>query len=449
MLAARAGLEDVAASVRAGFAAVLAANAGAAWRALEEGGALHPDAAPPELELPWAFGETLAAAIAVEEREASGRAALLRRHYLELMPRRRVEQLATAREPNATLLHSRLSPERLPRLAGALERLYRLVADAGVDPAEALPAPTVAELFAGFPTVARLYGATCYGGFMPLLYGTPADLARAARAVDGGDVQSDAQTAIDRHLTAPIVHELTHFGRRRKALLPLYLDECVAGFLGVHVHPAFAFPGADEADGLYATPWFAQVGQALARVVGLAPLVRAHTGAVPWADVLPAGFAEAALARGWQEYLEHRGPHFLSDSFHPEPWLALIGEGRTPDDEADERALADALRAMCLENLVEDGAYVVRARLPPGPVQIDVARRRVTTALRRGSADHAAPAYALPAAIARRLEASGITALSINLTDLEGIPALAAVLRRGELAQLGQLRMSPWRASFS
>jgi hypothetical protein len=445
MLAARAGLEDVAASVRAGFGAVLAANAGAAWRALEETGVLHPDAAPPELELPWAFEETLATAIAVEEREASGRAPLLRQHYLELMPRRHVEQLATVREPNATLLHTRLVPERLPRLAGALERLYRLVAGAGVEPAQALPAPTVAELFAQFPTVARLYGATCYGGFMPLLYGTPADLARAARTLDGNDVQM----AIDRHLTAPIVHELTHFGRRRKALLPLYLDECVAGFLGVHIHPAFAFPRADEADGLYGTPWFAQVGQALARVVGLAPLVRAHTGAVPWADVLPVGFAEAALARGWQEYLERRGPHFLSDSFHPEPWRALIGEPETVDDDSDERALADALRAMCLENVVEDGAYVVRARPPAGPVQIDVARRRVTTALRSGSADHAAPAYALPAAIARRLEASGITALSINLTDLEGIPALAGVLRRGELAQLGQSRMSPWRASFS
>src|SRR5262249_19541790 len=177
-------------------------------------------------------------------------------------------------------------------------------------------------------------------------------------------------------------------------------------------HPAFAYPTQHDADAIYATPWFAQVGQALARVAGLAALVRAHAGAADWREVLPAGFLDDALAAGWSEYLERRGPHFLSDSFRPEPWLARIFErGVAPDDDADEAILADALRAMCLENRVEGGAYVVRTRPPPGPVVVDVAARRVTTALRAGTADTVAPSYFLPPTLARRLEAHGIKEL--------------------------------------
>src|SRR5262249_27534960 len=161
-------------------------------------------------------------------------------------------------EPNATLLHTHLEGARLPRLGAALARLYALVEAAGVDPAAALPARSPAALLDEFPTVARLYAATHYGGFMPLLYctppdaaprrppcGRPADLARAARSLEGCDVQ----TVIDRHLCAPLVHELAHFGRRRRGLLPLYLDECVAGHIGVVVHPAFAYPTDRDDDG--------------------------------------------------------------------------------------------------------------------------------------------------------------------------------------------------------
>jgi len=443
MLGAVAGLADEAERVAAGFAPALAAATQAAWRELAARGRLHADAAPPDGELPWAFREMLASAIAVEEREGSERAALLRRHYLELMPRQRVEQMATTAEPNATLFHTRLDAARLPRLRAALDRLYALVEGAGVDPARALPAATPEALLVNFPTVARLYAVTHYGGFMPLLYGTPADLARAA--VDLTDVQSDAQTAIDRHLTAPIVHELAHFGRRRRGLLPLYLDECVAGHVGVLAHPAFAYPTEADVDALYASPWFAQVGQALARVVGTPALVRAHAGAADWRDVLPDGFLDEALAAGWNEYVERRGPHFLSDSFRPDPWLArILAHEAPPDDEADEAILADALRAMCLENRVEAGAYVVSTRPPPGPIVVDVAARRVTTPLRAGTADTVPPAYFVPPAVARRLEALGIKALSVEIDDPGKILALAAVLRRAVLHELG-----PWRASFS
>ena len=457
MLAAVTGFgADVVAAVRKSFAPLLRRGAGAAWRALETEGRLHDDAVPPDLELPWAFATTLATALVSEEQDEEqdeshggrARAEALRRHYLDLMPRQRVVQLATRDEPNATLLHTRLDLARMPRLRGALEGLYRVLEEADVDPAAALPAPSPAELTERFPTIARLHASAHYGGFMPLLHGTPADLARAARGLAGGGRPAvlAVQGAIDRHLVAPIIHELAHLGRHRRALLPLYLDECVAGHLGVLAHPPFAYPGPDDADGLFCAPWFAQIGQALARAIGLGPLVRAHAGVARWQDVLPAGFLDAALRRGWQEYLDRRGPHFLSDGFRPEPWLALIAGirdgGPADDDAADGRILADALRAMCLENTIEAGAHVVRT-LPPGaPVRVDVPGRRIVTAAR--SADPAPPAYFLPPAIVRRLEALGITELSTNLSDAGQIPGLAAVLARPDLCRLG-----PWRASFS
>src|SRR6185503_10828965 len=112
----------------------------------------------------------------------------------------------------------------------------------------------------------------------------PADLAHFARAPGSLD------EIIDRYLSAPLIHELTHLHRRRQ-VFPLYLDECVAGWLGVHVLPQLAYPDGDE--GLYAAPWFAQVGQALVRVAGLENVLRAHAGVVPWRDALPDGLGAA------------------------------------------------------------------------------------------------------------------------------------------------------------
>src|SRR5262249_61032263 len=130
MLGAVTGLADEAERIAGGFAPAVSASAGAAWRELAARGRLHPDAAPPDAELPRAFAEMLASAIALEEREGSGRAALLRRHYLEVMPRQRVEQMATAAEPHATLLHTRPDAARPPRLGAALGRPYAPVEDA-------------------------------------------------------------------------------------------------------------------------------------------------------------------------------------------------------------------------------------------------------------------------------------------------------------------------------
>jgi hypothetical protein len=424
VLEAISGLLPKVAAARAAFAPRMRVSADAAWRGLAARGLLHPEAEPPDLALPEAFADTLAAAIAVEEAEGTGRAETLRTHYLDLMPSARVEQVATRAEPNATIFYTPLDLAKMPRLAGALERLAALLAAARVPADRGLPA----EL-AHAPTLARLYARTYYGGFMPLLYGYPADLARAGRALDAG---APVHEVLDRYLTAPLIHELSHLGRQRYALLPLYLDECVAGHIGVRVLPELAYPAAGEANGLYAAPWFAQVGQALARLVGIERLVAAHAGLAAWADVIGPELSAALRHLGWQDYLAHRGAHLLSDAFHPEPWLEAIGAPPDESEDEDTAIVVDALRAMCLFSYVAAQAYHVETRAPAGPIRVDLAARRVTVA------DHGAtppPAYPFPAALARRLQASGIQGFHVSLRDPAQIPALARVLREGSPGQ--------------
>ncbi len=376
------------------------------------------------LEQPPAFAEMLGAAIAQEERDGSGRAEVLRRHYLELMPGMRAAQLDPTLEPQATFMHHRLDLARLPRLRGALERLYALLARCDVPPAAALPAPSPDELVARFPTLATLYAQTYYGAFMPMLHAYPADLAACARELDEASVDE----VLDRRLTAPVVHELSHFRRSRVALLPLYLDECIAAHVGVLVLPELAYPAPGEDNGLYATPWLSQVGQALARVVGLAPLVRAHTGVVPWDDVLPPGMRDRARELGWRDYLRHRGPHLLSNNFEPEPWLELVLAGREPpESDEDLDVLADGLRAMCLRNEIVDGTFRASTALPRGPVRIDPVARKMTAP---GSACDPVPlAYWIPPALARRWQDAGIAEHTVEIGAIEAIAGLAHVLR--------------------
>ena len=195
--------------------------------------------------------------------------------------------------------------------------------------------------------------------------------------------------------------------------------------------PELAYPAPGEDNGLFAAPWIAQVGRALARVVGLAPLLRAHAGIVPWADVLPAPLLDGVVRLGWSEYLAARAPHFLSDNLHPARWLALIyGAAPSPEDPDEDGAhLADALRAMCLDNHQVELSYRVRTRPPPRPIRVDLAAGWMTTP--GGPHDPAGLGYHLPPAWARRLHASGIADFFIDLRDPGVIPELASVLRRG------------------
>ncbi|HZS42156.1 MAG TPA: hypothetical protein VFF06_35245 [Polyangia bacterium] len=440
------GVGGEAARARAGFDARLRAAGEAAWRELTARGGVRDGAAPPELSLPAGFADVLAAVVAVEEREGTPRAEALRRHYLDFMPRLRVEQLATRAEPNLTLLHRPLDWRRLPRLAGAIDRLFALLAGAGVTPS-LLGCASAAALRARYATLGQLYERTYYGGFMPLLYGWPADLAFFGRALAAG---GDFEDAVDRHLTAPILHELAHLDPSTPALFPLYLDECVAGWLGVRVLREFAYPapGADHA--LYAAPWFAQVGQALVRACGADAVVRAHAGAEPWESAIQPLLTQSLARAGRDDYLAHRQPHLLSDSFRPDRWIKLIqlaaaGE-RASLDEAEARPwraipagaespldaeiLDDALAAMCLRNTQVDRHFVVASAPPRAPIAIDLDACRVSTA--PGEFDPAPPAYWFPPAVSARLRARGIAGYTVEVESLDALPAIARLILAGE-----------------
>lgn len=262
----------------------------------------HPAHMPP------AFARVLTRAL------AGGPWPELVEHYTQRMPARRAEQIALP------IMTARLDWDRLPRMRAAIARLNAILDDAGVPRIE--PAPTLGAL----------YERTFYGRLMPLLYGE----AHLPRAGDPHDV-------IDRYLVAPVMHELCHLGPQRRMLEPVHLDECVGGWLAVHVHPAFG-----EDDALAAAPWLAQVGQAVARAFGIRAVVRAHAGLEP----LPAWFMREAEALGWRHFAAHRPLHLLADTLDPVPWVELARSRGLPADPAFDRVIVrDALRAMCLPGM--------------------------------------------------------------------------------------------------
>lgn len=433
------------------FSARLRTSAEGAWRKL--GAHRRASTALPELELPPAFAEVLAATIAHEASTEDARAEVLRSHYLDHMPALRVAQLATAAEPEATLFHTPLDWRRLPRTAAMIDSLYALLKNAGVE-TDLLGTPNGASLRAASPTFGALYQRTFYGACMPLLYGYPADLAHFGRAL----AHSEPHAVMDTQLCAPLLHELTHLDRTTPCLYPLHLDECVAGYLGVRVLRESAYPVAADSgakvDALYATPWLAQVGQALVRVAGLEPVVRAHAGVLPWTEALPMGLCATLEHAGWQDYLDHRRPHLLSDTLRPEPWLKLlfVGAARAlgmepvttlgeadrcawrdipTDDESpfDREILADALDAMCLRNEQHEGHYLVATEPPRAPILVDLETCSVSTAVR--GCDRVPPRYLFPPATAARLRSRGIARYVVELSALGALPEVLARILDG------------------
>jgi hypothetical protein len=408
-----------------------------AWRELEAEGRLREGAQPRRLEFPAPLRRMLSRALAV------GESVDLRRHYLELMPRQRVAQIVGTDEPAATLMHAPLDWSQLPRLTAALDRLFELLADSDVDAELPLGAPSAAAFRARTPTLAELYLRTHYGACMPLLYGYPADLAYfMSRGLD-------LHATIDRYLTVPMLHELCHMGRYREAL-PVHLDECVAGYLGVRVWPEFAYPEAGEDDAIYAAPLLSQIGQAIARAFGVAAIVRGHTGHTPWPAAVPRTFVATAERLAWEDWRARRTLHFLSDTLAPRPWVALamlVAAGhslrehtlaslaRVPlaslvirDDAAFDRVIVeDGLRAMCLDNVRLAGSFRARTRLPPTPIEIDVETATVTTA-HKSDLDTLPPSYWLPPAVAARLAAAGIARYRLQLRGVAAIPDAAGAI---------------------
>jgi hypothetical protein len=312
------------------IAARLAQSRAAARASLAAAGTLRRTLDDRPLEMPRGFERAFCLALDEERRAGSERAEALERHYLDVMPRLRTQQLESTAPEVARVFETRIDAAGWPRLAAAVERLGR------------------GELLAGAPTLGALYAESCYGAFMPMLYGTPHDL------------ESYDPSALDRHLAAPLVHELAH-GPRHHAVLSLYLDECIAGWLGTR-----ALDGDND---LFAAPWLSQVGGALARVVGADRLRAAHAGQVAWDAVLPPGLADAIARADWRHYLAQRPLHLLCDATAPDPWmrmffLAAAGEPLADrcwdrpwrdipaDAEGDDDAeiLGDALAAMCQRN---------------------------------------------------------------------------------------------------
>jgi len=417
---------------------------GAGLRFVEHTGLAEPaaqvDAELGEIALPAPLRLTLTHAIALERREGhTEQVADLLRHYTETMPAQRAAQRASE-DP---LLHTPFAWDHLPRLSHAIDRLFAVLADASVDATRALGAPTAEAFRARTPTLAALYERTHYGGVMPLLYGNLADLAYFRAS-------GSPQEAIDRYLTTPILHELCHLSRDRDALHPLHLDECVAGWLGVHVHPEFAYPAIGYDDAIFAAPWLSQIGQAFARAFGIRALIRAHAGAEPWDAALPAAFVDAAVRLGWEDWRARRTLHFLSNTLDPAPWVALAlvaGAGgdltgatladlaATPlsalvlplDPVFDRAIVEDALRAMCLENVRIEGSFRARTVLPDGLVTIDARTCTMTTA-RRGDVDIVDPCYWIPPAVGARILAAGRDGYRVRLTTIEAIPAAATAI---------------------
>jgi hypothetical protein len=396
------------------IAARLDSSRRAARAALAAAGTLRATLDDRPLCMPRGFAHAFGAALDEERSSDGARADALERHYLDVMPRLRTQQLDSTAPEVARFFDARVDWPRWPRLAAAVARLGR------------------ADLLARELSLGALYADCCYGRFMPMLYGTAYDL------------QSYDVAALDRHLAAPLVHELAH-GTPEHDVLSLYVDECIAGWLGTR-----ALDGDND---LFAAPWLAQVGGALARVVGADRLRAAHAGDIAWEAVLPRGLAAAVARAAWQDYLAQRPLHLLSDATRPDRWMRmffLAAAGAPPDadllwreipvaaeSDADAEILGDALAAMCLRNYQVGRSFRVARRPPPAPIEIDLDACRVSTAAGEDGFDPAPPAHLFPPATAARLRARGVAGYIITLDSLAGLPPLARAILDGAPSRRG------------
>jgi len=332
-------MEDARAALEAPAPHDVPALAELAWRdalaELEAEGRREADAILSRPVIPDDFLMMLARALAEPEAWA-GERALLVSYHARTLQEMRAAVLATRDEPQRTLCHTPLDLRAMPRLARALDAFFTLVLAADVDPTLAFGAASPEALVAARPTLAALFAGSYFGGYGPPLYLQPPDLAALAREL----ADAPPLAVIDRRLTAPLVHELSHFQRARRSLAPPYLDECVAAHLGERAWPAIAVPAPGDEDALFLAGWFTQVGRHLERLVGRRALVRAHAGLVPWDAVLPSGLAALFVELGWRQWQRGRHLSFLGETHRPDPWIKamwLAAAGRL-DDLPDARS---------------------------------------------------------------------------------------------------------------
>lgn len=371
----------------------------AAWRdALEDlaydGRTQAGAAAPPAI--PRLFARMLERALATT---AGSERAMLIEYHTRTLQRMRAEVVASSDEPQRSLLHTPLALDQVPRLAAALEAFFALVTAASVDPRVAFGAASATELLTLRPTVAALFAGAHYGSYGPPLYLGPNDLAALKRELAADRVHR----VIDRRLTGPLIHELSHFGCARAPLASPYLDECISAYLGALAYPALAVPEPSEDAAMYGAAWFTQVGAHLAHIVGRDALIRAHAGVVPWDEVLPAGLRPILERLAWEQWLTGRQLSFLGQTDQPVPWIKafwLAAAGALPDDvtlaglsawpwsklprgawtEADDALLAWCRDALATEPaLTPEGAWRVVARPVATTIDDGRIRRAATT----------------------------------------------------------------------
>jgi hypothetical protein len=229
-------------------------------------------------------------------------------------------------------------------------------------------------------------------------------------------------------------------------------------YLGVRAAPELLLPEPRTPTTLRSTSWYLQVGQVMARTVGADALLRAHTGAVPWDQVLSPAFLRAVSRLAWEDYFRGHESSFLARAFAPGaylklcylaaagtelspcsgawldalPWREVPAGPESPDDALSVR---DGLRAMCVAHREEQGGTVrVGRRVPQVPVTLDLVEAcELRTEATPGGCDVAPPAYLFPPPTAARLRAMGIAGYSLQLhrSDEETLAAAARALFEG------------------
>lgn len=383
---------------------------------LESRGHLHRLAPRMELELAPQIAHAISLALELEASSddplSAARSDNLVCHYTERMPALLVELIAANRGPQVELVHASLNWAELPRLARVLERLES-ICDAHAIPVERFLGASSVEAYASsHATFAEAYVGLHFGRCMPPLYGFPNDFIQYHAELEAG---ASPMQVLDHRLASPLAHEWMH-GRTDREVIPSpYLDECIAGYLGVLLRPQLAFPDPGQDNGLFRAPRLSQVGQSLASVTGVGALLAAQAGIVPWREVLGEELLEAVETISWALYAEGREVHFLSGLEHPELWHKLFALARA--DQAlpksldglraldwrdiplepsalDEEIWQHSLRAAGLAHRIEGGVYRVWSE-PPRGVVVDAERCVVFAEREPGEGYLLAPSVAL------------------------------------------------------
>jgi len=401
------------------------------------------------LSLPQGLSEVIRAAVALERQEGRVEAAeALLAHHLDHIPTVLLLQWNTDTAVGRRLFHEPVEPRAWRWLGTGLAGWSALLARSGVEAGSAQP--VLASMLAGEVVWSAQYARTFFGRSQPMLVVYPPQL----EALEGQGHEAAAWAPVfDGHLAGAWLHELGHFGPERAALFP-YLDEAVAGYLGMAAWPGAVFPAAGQPGGLWGWPAFTQVGQAMARLFGLEAVVRAQAGVMPWEEVLGAGLLRAMERLWWEAYQARREVSFHPDTRRPDRWVRLMElaasgveveavtaaeldgpppkevEGVEGDRALVRETLLHAVSSACLVKRPGLCASSLAAmEVPSRPIRIEFAEARCE--LEGGSP---AGLHVVPWAWASRLRRAGVRALEVRLSSVvpEALEAAAAALEGSE-----------------